>query len=295
MDTLEGMKTVVAVVEAGSFTAASERLSMSKALVSKYVAEVEASLGIRLFNRTTRQIALTEAGKNYYQQALDLLEQYNLMLENVVGEQAELKGKLRISAPFSFAEQLLAPVLPEFMQRYPKLNIELQLSNKPVDMLEAGIDLRIRIGRVEDSNMIARQLQTIPLILVASADYIQQYGLLDNPHHLAHYNAVIDSNFGLGHHWPLYHAQLGKQVFNVNSTMAVNGSKAVAELVAAGAGIGLVPLNVVQADLDSGRLIHLLPEYKSLEFGLYLIYPHRKYLPKKLKCFIEFMQQKFEA
>lgn len=294
MDTIEGIKTVIAVVETGSFTAASDRLAISKSLVSKYIGEVEERLGVRLFNRTTRQIALTEAGNNYYQHALDLLEQYNVMLENVVGEQAELKGLLRLSAPFSFGEQILAPVLSEFMQRFPKLKIDLRLSNKPVDMLEEGIDLRIRIGRIEDSNMIARQLQEIPLILVASPSYIEQYGLLDNPHNLEKHDAVIDSNFGLGKHWPLYHEKQGELLVNVSSKLTVNGSKAVTELSAAGAGIGLVPRNVVEADLKSGRLIHLLPDYKSLEFGLYLIYPHRKFLPKKLKCFIEFMQQKFD-
>ncbi len=294
MDTLEGMRTVIAVVETASFTAAADRLGISKALVSKYIGEVEKNTGVRLFNRTTRQIALTESGKSYYNQSLELLEQYNSMLENIAGEQAGLKGKLRISAPFSFGEQILAPVLPEFMQAYPGLKIELLLSNKPVDMLEEGIDLRIRIGRIEDSSMIARKLQTIPLILAASPAYIEKAGQPHTPENLNQFNCIIDSNFGLSTHWPLFDKNNEKKQIAVRSSLSVNGSKAVAELAAAGAGIGLVPFNVVEKDFKSGRLIRVLADYQSLEFGLYLMYPHRQYVSRKLRCFIEFMQQKFE-
>ena len=177
MDTLDGLKTVVAVVETHSFTAASDRLGISKALVSKYVGEVEKQLGIRVFNRTTRQLALTDAGRRYYQQAVILLEQFSAMVDNVTGEQTTPRGLLRISAPVTFGEMKLAPLLPKFISLYPDLTVELVLTNGAIDMLEEGIDVRLRIGGVDDSNMIARHLTDFPLILSASPNYSKQQGL----------------------------------------------------------------------------------------------------------------------
>lgn len=139
MDTLDGIKTVVAVVETGSFTAAGERLGMSKALVSKYVGEVEASLEVRLFNRSTRRLALTEAGKNYYEHALPLLEEFIELVDNVTGEQSNPRGLLRISVPVTFGEMKLSPLVPRFLEQYPDLQVELQLIDRMIDMLEEGV------------------------------------------------------------------------------------------------------------------------------------------------------------
>jgi DNA-binding transcriptional LysR family regulator len=170
MDTLDGIKTVVAVVETGSFTAASERLGMSKALVSKYIGEVEDSLGVRLLNRSTRRLALTEAGQRYYDQALPLLEEFEEMVDSVTGEQSSPRGLLRISVPVTFGEMSLAPLIPKFLQQYPDIGVDLQLSDKMIDMLEEGIDVVIRIGGVDDSSLIAKHIQTLPLALCASPD-----------------------------------------------------------------------------------------------------------------------------
>jgi DNA-binding transcriptional LysR family regulator len=293
MDTLDGLKTVVAVVETSSFTAASERLGISKALVSKYVGEVENKLGIRLFNRTTRQLALTEAGRHYYQQSILLLEQYTALVDKVTGEQSKPRGLLRISAPVTFGEMILSPLLPKFLALYPDLNVELVLTNNAIDMLEEGIDVRLRIGGVDDSTMIARHLKTFPLVLCASPKYVQQQGLPKTPQQVAEHKCIIDSNFRIGKQWPFISPDGKAITVDVQSAISANSPQAVREIAIAGGGIAMTSGFIVEDAIDDGKLISILPEYTTLEFGLYAIYPHRKYVAKKVRCFIDFALAQF--
>ena len=284
---------MVAVVETHSFTAASERLGISKALTSKYVAEVESKLGIRLFNRTTRQLALTNAGRVYYEQALVLLEQFTAMVDNVSGEQSNPRGTLRISAAVTFGEMQLAPLLPEFTSLYPDLQIELILTNGAIDMLEEGIDVRLRIGGVDDSSMIARHLTTFPLVLCASPDYIKKTALPLSPAELSQHACIIDSNFRIAKQWPFFSPEGLAETVNVNARIAVNSPQAVREVAIAGGGIAMTPKFIVQDAINDGRLLQILPNHTTLEFGLYAIYPHRKYVAKKVRCFLDFLLQHF--
>jgi len=293
MDTLDGLKTVVAVVETGSFTSASERLGISKALVSKYVGEVEKKLGIRLFNRTTRQLALTEAGRRYYQQSVTLLEQYMALVDNVTGEQSKPRGLLRVSAPVTFGEMILSPLLPKFLTLYPDLHIELVLTNSAIDMLEEGIDVRLRIGGVDDSSMIARHLKTFPLVLCASSAYIVKNGLPKTPQQIAEHKCIIDSNFRIGKQWPFISPDGQAVTVDVQSAISVNSPQAVREVAIAGGGIAMTPEFIVEDAINDGKLISILPEFTTLEFGLYAIYPHRKYVAKKVRCFIDFALEQF--
>ncbi|TWX66711.1 LysR family transcriptional regulator [Colwellia demingiae] len=293
MDTLDGLKTVVAVVETNSFTAASDRLGISKALVSKYVGEVENQLGIRLFNRTTRQLALTDSGRRYYEEAIILLEQFSAMVDNVTGEQTAPRGLLRISAPVTFGEMRLAPLLPKFIALYPDLTIELVLTNGAIDMLEEGIDVRLRIGGVDDSNMIARHLTNFPLVLSASPNYAQENGLPTTPEQLGEHHCIIDSNFRIGKQWPFISPKGQAETINVQSGVAVNSPQAVREVAIADGGIAMTPNFIVEDALADGRLLRVLPEYTTLEFGLFAIYPHRKYVAKKVRCFIDFVLDQF--
>jgi DNA-binding transcriptional LysR family regulator len=295
MDTLDGIKTVVAVVETGSFTAASERLGMSKALVSKYVGEVEDSLGVRLLNRSTRRLALTEAGRRYYDQALPLLEEFTEMVDSVTGEQSSPRGLLRISVPVTFGEMSLAPLIPKFLQQYPDIGVDLQLSDKKIDMLEEGIDVVIRIGGVDDSSLIAKQIQTLPLALCASPDYIRLKGLPDSPKELVQHDCIIDSNFRIGKHWPIICPKNVTTSVEVSSRVMANSPRAVKGIALAGGGIGMIPRFIVQDALDDGRLEEVLPGYHTLEFGLFAIYPHRRYLSRKVRCFIDFLVLEFSG
>ncbi len=293
MDTLDGVKTVVAVVETSSFTAASDRLGISKALVSKYVGEVEGKLGIRLFNRTTRRLALTDAGRHYYEQSITLLEQYAALVDKVTGEQTKPRGLLRVSAPVTFGEMQLSPLLPKFLALYPDLKIELVLTNSAIDMLEEGIDVRLRIGGVDDSSMIARHLKTFPLVLCASPTYIQHHGLPKTPQQVAEHLCIIDSNFRIGKQWPIISPQGQADTIDVQSVISANSPQAVREIAIAGGGIAMCPEFIVADAINDGRLVTILPDYTTLEFGLFAIYPHRKYVAKKVRCFIDFTLEQF--
>lgn len=293
MDTLDGLKTVIAVVETGSFTAASERLGMSKALVSKYVGEVEDRLGVRLFNRSTRRLALTESGRAYYEHALPLLEEFAELVDNVTGEQSNPQGLLRISVPVTFGEMKLSPLLPKFLSLYPDIRVELQLLDRMIDMLEEGIDVVIRIGGVDDSNLIARHINTFPLILCASPDYLKNHGQPQRARDIEEHNCIIDSNFRIGKQWPIISPSGVTDSIQVNSTVAANSPRAVKEIAIAGGGIGMIPRFIVEDAFEEGTLIEVLPGYSTLEFGLFAIYPHRRYLSKKVRCFIDFMIDEF--
>jgi len=293
MDTITGIKTIIAVVETGSFTAAGDRLGLSKALVSKYVGVVEQELGVRLFNRSTRKISITEAGQSYYASMVPVIESYNEMLDNLSGQGATVNGKLRVSAPVSFGETNLAPLLPELMNRFPNLSIELVLSDKTIDLLEEGVDLAIRIGSVSDSNLIARQITSYPLILCASTDYIEHAGAPSNVADLERHATIIDSNFKIGKHWPIVSPAGEALTATVSSRIAVNNPRAVKEVVLAGGGIGLIPEIVVKDDIAAGKLVQVMAEYKTFEFGLFAIYPHRKFVAQKVKSFVDFLFEKF--
>ncbi|MEH6567475.1 MAG: LysR family transcriptional regulator [Halioglobus sp.] len=295
MDTLDGLKTIVAVVETGSFTAASERLGMSKALASKYVGEVEDKLGVRLFNRSTRRLALTEAGRSYYERALPLLEEFAELVDSVTGEQSSPRGLLRVSVPVTFGEMKLSPLIPKFLARYPDMRVELQLLDRMIDMLEEGIDVVIRIGGVDDSNLIARHIKTLPLILCASPRYIQEHGQPQCPQDIEEHNCIIDSNFRIGKQWPIISPDGVTDSIVVTSKVAANSPRAVKEIAIAGGGIGMIPRFIVEDAFAEGSLVEILPGYRTLEFGLFAIYPHRRYLPKKVRCFIDFMIEEFSG
>jgi len=294
MDTLDGMRTIVAAVETGSFTAAGERQGISKALVSKYVGEVESRLGVRLFNRSTRRLSLTEEGRRYYDQAVPLLEEFSVMVDNVTGAQSSPRGLLRVSMPQTFGEMSLSPLIPKFLKTYPDLSLDLQLSDRMIDMLEEGIDVVIRIGGVDDSSLIARHIKTLPLTLCASPEYIAQQGEPLNAEDITQHTCIIDSNFRIGKQWPIVDPEGQTTSIEVSSKVAVNSPRAVKEIAIAGGGIGMIPRFIIESELQKGVLKEILPGYKTLEFGLFAIYPHRRYLSKKVRCFIDFLMDEFK-
>jgi len=295
MDTLDGMKTIVAVVETGSFTAASERLGISKALASKYVGEVEARLGVRLFNRSTRRLALTEEGQRYYDQALPLLEGFTAMVDQVTGEQTAPRGLLRVSVPVTFGEMKLSPLIPKFLTLHPQMQVDLQMSDRMIDMLEEGIDVVIRIGGVDDSSLIAKQITTLPLVLCASPSYLQTSGQPRVARDIADHNCIIDSNFRIGKHWPIVSPDGQTSSIEVSSRVSANSPRAVKEVAIANGGIGMIPRFIVEDELRQGTLDEVLPGYTTLEFGLFAIYPHRRYLSKKVRSFIDFLVAEFST
>lgn len=293
MDTFDGLKTVIAVVQTGSFTAAGERLGLSKALVSKYIAQVETQLGVRLFNRSTRRLVLTDAGNLYYQDAMPLVEKLTQLTDKVSGSQSEPTGLLRITASTTFGDTCLAKHLPEFIKQYPKLNVELQLSDRRVDMLEEGIDIVIRAGTVDDSSLVSRKINHVPLILCASPEYLANKGTPKYPDDIKHHHCIVDSNFKMGKKWPFMDQRGNQGVLNINSNISVNSPRSVKEFVLSGLGIALIPKFLVASALQQKHLEEVLPDYQMQSYTYYAIYPRSKYIAQKTNAFIEFLHQQF--
>ncbi|MEE9494862.1 MAG: LysR family transcriptional regulator [Gammaproteobacteria bacterium] len=294
MDKLACMRAFVAVVDADGFSSAARKVGMTKALLSKYVAQLEQSLATRLLQRTTRHVSPTEIGRAYYERCIPLLEELDELESSVRDIHASPRGELRISAPVSFAELHLMSLVSAFTQQYPDICIDLRLSDRVVDIVEEGIDLAIRIGNLPDSSLVARSLGEIQTIAYASPEYLQENGVPQQPDDLLQHACVIDTNIADGRRWRFKHNGRETTV-PVQGNHAVNSAIAVRELVLAGKGIAIGPRFVIADDLKAGRLNSVLGEYEIQTFGLYAVYSHRRHLSTKVRLFIDCLIAHFSS
>lgn len=294
MDKLKCMKAFIAVVEANGFSNAARRGNSSKALLSKYVGQLEDRLSIRLLQRTTRHVSLTEVGRAYYEQCRPLLEQLDELDANVDDIHLEPSGELRITAPVSFSELHLMHWVSVFTDQYPRIRIRLSLTDRMIDLVEEGFDIALRIGHLPDSSLIARRMGTVRLIAYASQGYLDQYGMPEQPEELLQHRCIIDSNYRDGTSWLFERKGQTSKIF-VKGSCYVNSPTAVMALVKANNGIAVGPDFVVSGDIETGELVPVLPDYQLEASGLYAIYPHRQYLPTKIKLFIELLASGFNT
>jgi len=288
------MNAFVNVVETGGFSSAGRKLGISKALISKYVALLEDNLGVLLLQRTTRRVNPTETGYAYYQRCLPLLDDVNELEGMVRLEHIKPQGNLALSAPTSFSEIHLMPILADFIKLYPEVNIDLRLTDRFVDLVEEGIDIAIRIGNLADSSLITRKITPIRLVICASVDYLKQAPPLTHPEDLRQHRCIIDSNYEAEGHWS-FQKQGQKFMFDVKSSIKVNSVRAVRELIVTGAGVAICPLFAVSDDIHNGRLSIVLEAYEPAQLGLYAVYSHRRHLSAKVRVFIDFLVQRFAS
>ncbi len=292
MDVIDGMRTFAAAVEAGSFNAAADRLGISKKLVSKYVGQLEDRLRIKLLHRTTRRLGLTEAGERYYAQCLEVLERFDALEAGVRGGAGAVSGELRVSAPASFGEMFVMPLVAEFQAAHPGLSVNLQLSDRFVDLADDGFDLAIRIGALDDTAMIARRLARIELIAVAAPEYLARAGRPQDPRDLTRHACIRDTNLRSGAGWPFQIDGVRRRVA-VNTAFAVNSATATRALALAGKGITLCPDYVVAGDLADGRLERVLGGYPSHRPDVHVVYLDARYMPGRVRAFIDFLGKRF--
>jgi len=290
MDRLTAMRAFVAVVSEGSFTRASERLGVSTQLVSKYVGQLEAHLGVRLLNRTTRQLHLTEAGTVYHARATPLLEELEAVEGQLGNWQHQARGRVRISAPVSFAALHLGSLLADFQRTYPGIEIDLQLNDRKVDIVEEGFDVALRIGRLQSSSLVAKRIAPVRLVLCASPAYLDARGTPDSlaslkGHRFLRYSHMDESSEPLLK-W------LAPESEEPAGLMTNNGDVLV-RLAEAGAGLVLQPTFIVGPAIRAGRLQVLLPEYEPAPLALYTVYAHRRLLATKVRAFVDFMEGYF--
>jgi len=294
MDTITRMRAFVAVVEAGGFSAAARGSGRSKALMSKYVAELEEELGARLLNRTTRQLSLTEAGEAAYEESQEVLRRVARLREEIEASTAAARGRLRISMPRTFGDGELSRGVMEFLAAYPDIRLELQLEDRFVDLVEEGFDAAIRISALADSSLIARKLAEFRVVVCATPDLIAAHGRPEHPSELVGLPCIIDTNVRFRGNWPF--EESGRKIaVPVVGRVEANSPYAVAAAARAGLGFGRVPFLIVAEDIKAGRLVRLLDAYEPTELGIFVVYPHRERMPTKLRVFIDHLVAWFES
>ncbi|GLQ37990.1 transcriptional regulator [Rhizobium albus] len=287
MDTLTRIRAFIDVVEAEGFSAASRKIGRSKALLSKYVRELEDELGALLLNRTTRQFSLTEAGHTYYKSASEILKEIDSLADLVRENNSDLKGRLRISAPRTFADADIGASLVDFAVDHPDLTLDVVADDRFVDLVEEGFDIAIRITRLEDSGLIARKLGPFRILVCASPAFIEEHGPLNDPTDLARLPCILDTNGRSLSNWRFQRADGSQFTVNVNVRMEVNSPMMAMRAAIGGLGVTMLPDFVAKAALDSGELVSLFEENGIDDRGIYAIYPHRRYLPAKVRAFVD--------
>ncbi|HET9122515.1 MAG TPA: LysR family transcriptional regulator [Acidiferrobacteraceae bacterium] len=294
MDTLAGMRAFVTVVSAGSFAGAADRLRMSRAMITKQVAQLEKSLGTRLLHRTTRRLSLTEAGVRYHEQCLQILEAVADAEASMAESTQDPQGLLRIHAPMSFGVQQLAPALIAYQRRYPGVMIDLSLNDRTVDLVEEGCDVAIRIGSLTDSSLIAKRLGTVQLVVCAAPAYLEAQGRPHVPQDLATHTCLSYSYWSDHDHWRFRKQGAGvEQAIRVTGSLRANNGDVLRQAAVAGLGLILQPRFLVETDLLAGRLEHVLTEYEVAPLSVYAVYLSRRYVSQKVRSLIAFLQERY--
>lgn len=292
MDKTQEMASFVAVVDAGSFVAAADALGLSKAAVSRQVGELEQRLGARLLQRTTRRLSLTDDGQLFYTRAKELLAAIDEAESEISLRSAEPSGRLRINAPLSFGILHLAPLWGRFADLYPKVTLDVDLSDRTVDLVEEGYDLAVRITNLPSSQLVSRQLATTRLRLCASPRYLAAHGIPAHPRDLATHQVIAYSYWSGGDAWHLVGADGGHDV-RIHPRLRTNNGDTCRAAALAHQGIVMQPDFIVGDDLRSGALVELLPGYEALSLGIHALYPSRKHLPLKTRRMIDFLVEAF--
>lgn len=293
MDSLDLIRTFREVAALGSFSKAAKRLDMSKATVSKYVAELETRFGVRLLNRSTRSVSLTDAGQLLLDRSQPVLEMVELTQAELQERANEPRGRLRIAAPYGMASGDLPNLLAEFMGYYPEVTITLQLSNH-TDLAEDGIDVELRFGPIENENLIVRKLMQMHMVVCASPVYWKKHGMPEHPEELAGHDALTLLRQGSHPVWRFEH---GSQVIDVpvKSRMEATEGAPLIQVAMRGFGVIYVPALVVQPHIDHGELVPALQDYARKDMWLSAAYLQRKHNSAALRALLDFLQTRISA
>ena len=292
LDKLSEMQVFVAAVSSGSFSAAGRHLELSPSAVSKLISRMESRLGVRLLNRTTRTLSLTEGGQVYFQRCIEIIQDVELAEDALSGFGQVPKGILRINSSAGFARHQLIPQLSEFQAMYPQIDIELQLSGVSVDLIGERVDVAIRLGSLEDTSLVARKLGESQRIVCASPAYLEKYGQPQTPDELKQHHCLRLSTSDSFNHWH-FNRQSTSDVIDIEHGFVTDNVEALHEYARMGGGIARLSSFMVAGDIEAGRLVPLLRHYDIDKQQIHVLYTHRKYLPAKIRVFVDFLLQKF--
>ena len=296
MEDLAYMVTFARVVKAGSFAGAARRLGVTSSVASKHVAKLEQALGVRLLNRSTRKLSLTEAGSAYYEHCARIVEEVESSKTAIAQLQAAPRGLLRVTAPVTFANTRLGPILREFFTRYPDIQIDLNASNRVVDLAEDGFDVAIRIARTLPPNVVARELRRVRWHLCGSPEYLEREGVPSHPANLTRHNCLTFPVPGAATvEWHFMRA--GERVaVPVHGSLQSNMVEALHDLVVNGTGLTLLPGYIAGKDIREGKLRAVLEDWE-IEAGssLYAVYLPTRFIAPKVRVFVDFLVEQFGA
>jgi DNA-binding transcriptional LysR family regulator len=294
MDRLKEMQTFTAVVDAGSFVKAAEELGMSKAAVSRYVADLETRLGVRLLHRTTRKLSLTEEGSVFNIRCRELLSGVEEAEAEVTSRAGAAQGLLRVNVPVTFGIQHLASLWGKFHTQHPQVRLDVTLSDRIVDVVEEGYDLAIRIAELPSSSLISKRLAKTRIVLCASPEYLASHGTPSHPAELNDHATIAYSYWSTKDAW-LFEGPEGPVNITIKPWVQTNNGDTCRAIALANQGIILHPTFLIGDDLAAGRLVEILPEYRSIELGIYAIYPTRKHIAPKVRALVNFLADQFSV
>lgn len=291
---LATLPSFVCVVEQQSFSKAAAVLGMTKSAVSKQVQALEDGLKVRLINRTTRSLALTEEGEAFYRTAADMVEELQNVERQIASTTERPGGVLRVNAPESFGMFYLAPVITAFARRYPELTLEVDFTNQFINLIEERVDVAIRVASLTDSTFIARKLARCQMVIAASPEYLAQHGTPRRPDCLINHRMI---SYSYGERPTEFRYQIGSDKPKVSPIVPVfrgNNSEMLRQMALGGLGILCVPSFIVGPDIRAGRLVRLMPEVEPQPTrNIYALYPQNRYLSAKVRLFIDFVAEAF--
>ena len=295
LKSLDGVALFSALIHHGSFTQVALVTGHSKSYISKEITKLEARLGVRLLNRTTRSLNLTPEGEFYYQHCQQIMSDIDSAQTVLAGQQQEPQGRLKVGSPLSFGLSRLRPILSEFMAKYPKVELDVNLEDRTVDMISEGFDVLIRASsQLEDSSLIARKIMASEGVTIASPKYLARCGTPQTPMELPQHTIISYSYLKSPNLWP-YISPEGKALqVKVNSQILTNSPELELSLCLDGQGITRLPRFNLNGEIEQGRLVELFPEYGRASIDVYIIYPSRQHLSAKVRCFVDFIVSAFD-
>ncbi len=288
MDRLQAMHVFVRVAELGSFSAVAHQLGVARSVVTRQIAALEAHLGVKLMVRSTRRLTLTSAGAAYLEKCRVILTLVEAAETGVAEERQTPRGTIRVSLPLSFGLKRVAPLLLQFARRYPEVRLDMDYSDRRVNLIEEAIDLSVRITGKLGANEVARRLGTIPMCVIASPDYLAEHGTPRHPSELAHHECLSYTMVGAQQTW-IFEVEGGPVSFPIHARLHANNGEALIEAAVQGMGIALQPAFIAEAALVSGKVITLLDDFRSPELGIYAMLTSNRQVPYRVKVLMDFL------
>ncbi|ALI03148.1 HTH-type transcriptional activator AaeR [Pseudomonas sp. FW306-02-F02-AA] len=292
MDKLNAMAVFVRVVERGSFSAVARELQTSQPTISKILRALETELGGKLIARSTRQLSLTDEGQRYYNECRQILVAVDSAEHSFQSGREAVAGPLRVGSSVSFGRLQIAARLPDFLERYPHVEIDLQLSDQNQDLVSEGLDVTLRIGELSDSGLIARQIGTTHRVTVASPNYLARHGQPHTPEELSQHNCLLFNLLSSQNQW-IYEKNAQRYNVRIKGNAQSNNSEAIREMVLGGLGIALSPVWLFSEDLKAGRVIAILQDYRAQSLPIHAVFPANRRQSARVKAFVDYMSEAF--